>query len=146
MLELGFPLETRGENGATALHTAAYNGGADTVGLLLERGANIEARDTTWDSTPLEWAIVGSGERPASNPHANWVETVRTLLERGASTDGITANLDDPKPPSGEVAALFHACHLNVAAMTVRDLGSQHGRGGGAGSLCRGCRSRRHLV
>ena len=109
MLELGFPLETRGENGATALHTAAYSGGADTVRLLLDRAADIEARDTTWDSTPLDWAIVGSGEHPATNPHADWVETVRTLLERGASVEGITASPDDPKPPSAEVAALFHA-------------------------------------
>ena len=82
MLDLGSPLETRGENGATALHTAAYSGGPDTVRLLLDRAADIAARDTTWDSTPLDWAIVGSGEQPTTNPHADWVETVRDFRQR----------------------------------------------------------------
>lgn len=36
--------------------------------LLLERGAGIEARDTSWDSTPLDWAAVGSGKPAASTP------------------------------------------------------------------------------
>lgn len=38
--------------------------------LLPGRGAVPAARDTTWDSTPIEWAAVGSGERPAGNPHS----------------------------------------------------------------------------
>jgi ankyrin repeat protein len=111
MLDLGFPLETRGDNGATALHTAAYAGSAGTVRLLLDRGADIEARDTSWDSTPLEWAAVGSGERPATAPGPDWPRTVRILLENGASTDGITLAPDDPKPPSQDVATLLRA-HL----------------------------------
>jgi ankyrin repeat protein len=54
MLDLGFPVGTRGgDDGGTALHTAAYAGSADVARLLLDRGADIEARDTTWDSTPL---------------------------------------------------------------------------------------------
>jgi ankyrin repeat protein len=107
MLDLGFPLETRGDDGGTALHAAAYTGGADTVRLLLDRGAAIEARDTTWNSTPLVWASVGSGERPRSNRAADWVETVRILLARGASTDDVALGPDDPKPPSPEVADLL---------------------------------------
>jgi Ankyrin repeats (3 copies)/Ankyrin repeat len=109
MLGLGFPLETRGDNGATALHTAAYAGSAGTVQLLLDRGADIEARDTTWNSTPLEWAAVGSGERPTTAPDPDWPRTVRILLENGASTNGITLTPDDPKPPSQGVAALLQA-------------------------------------
>src|SRR5262249_42831534 len=35
MLDLGFPLETRGEDGRTALHGAAYAGSAEAVLLLL---------------------------------------------------------------------------------------------------------------
>jgi ankyrin repeat protein len=109
MLDLGFPLETRGDDGGTALHAAAYTGGADTVRLLLDRGADIDARDTTWNGTPLVWAAVGSGERPRSNKAADWVGTVRILIERGASTEGITLSPDDPKPPSPEVAELLSA-------------------------------------
>lgn len=68
MLDAGFPLDARGEDGATALHAAAYSGNADTVRLLLDRGAGIEARDLSWDSTPLDWAAVGSGKSAASTP------------------------------------------------------------------------------
>ena len=109
MLDLGFPLESRGDNGGTALHAAAYNGSTQTVRLLLDRGADIEARDTTWNDTPLGWAAVGSGEQPRTNKEANWVETVQTLLEHGASTNEITLEPDDPKPPSPEVAELLQA-------------------------------------
>ena len=107
MLDLGIPVDARGDNGATALHTAAYSGSARSVELLLDRGADIEARDTTWNSTPLGWAVVGSGERPATAPEPDWPRTVRILLENGASTGEITLAPDDPKAPSGEVAALL---------------------------------------
>jgi ankyrin repeat protein len=107
LLDLGFDIEGRGDNGATALHAAAYSGSAGTVRFLLARGADIEARDTTWDSPPLGWAIIGSGERPGSNPSPDWITTVRTLIEAGASTQGITLSPDDPKPPSPDVAQLL---------------------------------------
>jgi ankyrin repeat protein len=109
MLDLGFPVETRGDRGATALHEAAYAGSADTVQLLLDRGADIEARDADWNSTPLVWGAVGSGEQPRSNPDADWTRTVQTLLDAGARTDGITLSADDPKPPSPAVAELLRA-------------------------------------
>src|SRR5262249_12513672 len=48
-------------------------------------GADIEARDTTWNDIPLGWAAVGSGEQPRTNKEAHWTETVQTLLEHGAS-------------------------------------------------------------
>jgi hypothetical protein len=66
-------------------------------------------RDTTWNSTPLEWAIVGSGMRLGHDPHPDWPATVSALLDAGASTGGITLSPDDPKPPSPEVAALLQA-------------------------------------
>jgi ankyrin repeat protein len=109
MLDLGFPLETRGDRGATALHAAAHSGSADTVQLLLDRGADIQARDATWNSTPLVWAAIGSGERPTSAARANWPETVRILLENGASAAEVELIEDDPKPPSPEVAELLRA-------------------------------------
>jgi ankyrin repeat protein len=111
MLDLGFPPDARSEadNGATALHLAAAAGSPATVRLLLERGADIEAHDTAWDSTPLEWAIIGSGLRLGRDPHPDWPATVSALLDAGASTDGITVSPDDQKPPSPEVAALLRA-------------------------------------
>jgi ankyrin repeat protein len=111
MLDLGFPPGTRSgpDDGATALHLAAAAGSTGTVRLLLDRGADIEARDTTWNSTPLEWAIVGSGMRLGHNPHPDWPATVSALLDAGASAGGVVLSPDDPKPPSPEVAALLRA-------------------------------------
>jgi len=77
MLELGVPLDTRGDDGATALHAAAYAGKLDTVRLLLERGADVEARDATWDGTPLVWANVGREHRDGDT--TDWDELVRVL-------------------------------------------------------------------
>jgi hypothetical protein len=107
MLDLGFPVDARGDDGGTALHAAAYSGSAPAVRLLLDRGADIEARDTSWNSTPIEWAAVGSGEQPAGHPDPDWTATVQALLDAGASAGDITLSPDDPKPPSPEVAALL---------------------------------------
>lgn len=111
LLDLGIPIGSRSasDDGATALHVAAYAGSAEVVTLLLERGADLEAGDTTWGSTPLEWAVIGSGERPRTNPSPDWVATVRTLIEAGASLEAITLSPDDPKRPSAEVAGLLRS-------------------------------------
>lgn len=111
MLDLGFPVDVRRDDGTatgvTALHAAAYAGSAAVVRLLLDRGADLEALDGRWESPPLDWAVVGSGERPATCPHPDWVATVRALIEAGASTGTISLAPDDPKPPSAEVADLL---------------------------------------
>lgn len=107
MLELGFSLEARNDDGGTPLHAAAYGGSPEAVRLLLARGADIEAKDTRWNDTPLGWALIGSSERPHSNPAPDWVATVRALIEAGASLEAHTLGPDDPKPPSGEVVELL---------------------------------------
>jgi ankyrin repeat protein len=110
MLDLGIPIETRNEGqGATALHVAAHSGSVRTVRLLLARGADIEARDRVFDGSPLAWAAVGSGEQPSSAPDPDWEEVVRTLLDAGASTDGIVLEAGEVSQPSPEVAGLLLA-------------------------------------
>ena len=109
MLDLGFPIGVRREDGATALHAAAYTGSTEVVRLLLDRGADPEALDGQWESPALEWALVGSGERPKTSPHSDWVATVRVLIEAGASTQDISLAPDEPKPPSAEVAELLRS-------------------------------------
>ncbi len=113
-LEIGFPIAAIGDDGATALHAAAYAGSAPTVGLLLTRGADLSARDTQWQSQPLEWALVGSGEAPDSAPAPDWVATVTLLLDAGASLAGITVNPDDPKQPSAAVLELLRSRGLDA--------------------------------
>ncbi len=106
LLQLGVPASVLGDEGATALHMAAYSGSAGTVRVLLGHGADLEAHDTRWRSTPLDWALVGSGERPRTNPAADWVETTQALLDAGASIAEITLSPNGDKQPSPEVAEL----------------------------------------
>jgi ankyrin repeat protein len=103
MLDLGFSPDARNELGEQPLHTAAYCGNAPVVRLLLDAGSDVDARDARFDSTPLAFATVGSGEQ-AGQP-GDWTETVRLLIDAGASRQGawITG-----KPPSVEVMDLMH--------------------------------------
>jgi hypothetical protein len=103
-----FPVDARNsDDGGTALHAAAYSGCAPAIRLLLDRGADVEACDTAWNSTPIVWAAIGSGERPAGNPSPDWAAAVQALLDAGSSARDVTFSPDDPKPPSPEVAALL---------------------------------------
>jgi ankyrin repeat protein len=102
LLELGFPVATtRPGDGATALHAAAYRGRADAVRLLLAAGADITLRDSTFDSDPMGWALVGSGEGHAGG---DWVGTVEALLDAGSVVDGWS-----DKTPSHDVIALLNS-------------------------------------
>jgi ankyrin repeat protein len=107
MLELGFPHRAR-RSGEEPLHTAAYHGNAAAVRVLLEAGAEVDARDERFGATALAFATVGSGER-AGKP-GDWIGAVRLLVEAGAARDGawITG-----KPPSEEVAELLP--HYGIA-------------------------------
>lgn len=60
------------------------------------------ARDHNFDGTPLGHATVGSGER--AGERGNWIETVRLLLDAGASREDVWIL---GKPPSQEVADLL---------------------------------------
>jgi ankyrin repeat protein len=101
MLDLGFsPLA--GKSGEQPLHTAAYHGNAAVVGVLLAAGADVDARDARFDATPLAFATVGSGEQ-AGRP-GDWIETVRLLIEAGASRQDVWIS---GKPPGEEVIDLL---------------------------------------
>ena len=104
MLDLGFSPDDRNGFGEQPLHTAAYYGNAEVVRLLIDAGADLDARDARFDGTPLAYATVGSGER-AGQP-GNWIETVRLLIDAGASRDDVWIS---GKPPSEEVIALLRS-------------------------------------
>ena len=101
MLELGFSPNTR-SFGELPLHAAAYHGNAAGARMLLEAGAQVDARDERFESTALAFATVGSGER-VGRP-GDWTGTVRLLIEAGASRDDVWIT---GKPPSEEVASLL---------------------------------------
>ncbi|MEV6879985.1 ankyrin repeat domain-containing protein [Amycolatopsis sp. NPDC051128] len=42
----------------TALHLAAQSGHLDVIRALVEGGADVDARDAIWGSTPETWAEV----------------------------------------------------------------------------------------
>lgn len=69
----------RGGDGQTPLHFARSRAVAD---LLLEAGADVDARDLDHRSTPAQWML---GD--ADDPGRSRLDVARYLVERGASVD-----------------------------------------------------------
>jgi ankyrin repeat protein len=82
MIDLGVPVNARGEHGQSALHWAAWHGWRETAAMLLSRGAEVEAVEDEFGATPLGWAIHGCDNWP--NPEGDYPGVVRLLLEAGA--------------------------------------------------------------
>jgi ankyrin repeat protein len=108
MCDLGFSPHARNSHGfgwgEQPLHSAAYAGNAASVRLLLDAGAEVDARDARFDSTPLTYATVGSREQ--AGKAGDWIQTVRLLVDAGASRDGVWVS---GKPPSEEVMDLLRS-------------------------------------
>jgi len=75
-----------GDGGETGLHWAAFEGHADTVKLLLLRGAPVDVKDETFKGTPLGWALYGWGTREKPE-RAHYYEVVALLVRAGAKLD-----------------------------------------------------------
>jgi ankyrin repeat protein len=59
LLDLGFSLEIQDQTGKRPLHEAAVNGALRAARFLIERGAEIDPRESTYNGTPLGWAAHG---------------------------------------------------------------------------------------
>ena len=101
MLDLGFSPHARNDLGEQPLHPPPIRerGGRPAAAAA---GADVDARDARFDSTPLTFATVGSGEQ-AGKP-GDWAGAVRLLIEAGASRRGVWVS---GKPPSEEVIDLL---------------------------------------
>ncbi len=84
MISLGWPLADEGEWGGTPLHWAAWNGRAELVRLLVDAGAPINMRDTTYGSSPIAWAAHGSTFCDR-RPDSDYLAVVTALLNAGAT-------------------------------------------------------------
>ena len=84
MLEAGWPVDVRGEHGATALHWASWNGNLALLNHVLRHAPPLEVTDTSYGGTPLGWAIYGStnGWRCQTGDYAG---VVKALLAAGAA-------------------------------------------------------------
>ena len=87
MLDAGMPLDSRlRHDGQTALHWAGLDGRADTVRLLVARGAPINQVDLTHGGTPLDWTIYGWGNRNLTDAEAEaYYDTVKCLVDAGGA-------------------------------------------------------------
>jgi ankyrin repeat protein len=59
LLNLGFPLEVQDGTGKRALHEAAASGALRAAAFLVERGAEIDPRESLYNGTPIGWAAHG---------------------------------------------------------------------------------------
>ena len=83
MLEAGWPVDTRGEMGATALHWAGFNGNAEMTREILRFSPDLELKSREYPGTALAWTIFGSGNSWNSET-GDYVGTIRALLDAGA--------------------------------------------------------------
>lgn len=74
LLDAGVNVNSRTRYGATALSYACDKGHVELVRLLIERGADVNVKDTFYGEVPLGWAL--------SHGHA---QIVRVLLDKGAN-------------------------------------------------------------
>jgi ankyrin repeat protein len=57
LLDLGVPIEIENELRQRPLHAAAWSGSLTVARLLIERGADIDPRDTQYQNTALDYAV-----------------------------------------------------------------------------------------
>jgi hypothetical protein len=83
MLEAGWPVDTQGEMGATALHWAGFNGNAEMTREILRFHPTLELKSREHEGSALGWAVYGSGNGWHRDT-GDFVGTIRALLDAGA--------------------------------------------------------------
>lgn len=83
LLESGFPVDARGQHGATPLHWAAFHGNVEMARVILGFAPPLDATDADYRGTPLGWAIHGS-ENGWNSRTGEYASTAEALIEAGA--------------------------------------------------------------
>jgi ankyrin repeat protein len=83
MLEAGWPVDARGEMGATALHWAGFHGNAEMARTILGFHPDLELKSIEYPGTALAWALYGSGNG-WHRDSGHYVDTIQALLDAGA--------------------------------------------------------------
>lgn len=102
MLEAGWPVDTRGEMGATALHWAGFNGNAEMAREILRFHPALELKSREYAGTALAWAVFGSGNGWRSDT-GDFVATIRALLDAGAT---VPPHAEELEPSDAVLEAL----------------------------------------
>ena len=84
MLQAGWPVDTRGEMGATALHWAGFNGNAEMAREILRFHPTLELKSREYAGSALAWAVFGSGNSWHRDT-GDFVATIQALLDAGAT-------------------------------------------------------------
>jgi ankyrin repeat protein len=93
MLEAGWPVDTPGEMGATALHWAGFHGNAEMAQQILRFQPALELKSQEYAGTALAWTVFGSGNGWRRDT-GDYVGTVQALLEAGAILPANTLDLE----------------------------------------------------
>jgi ankyrin repeat protein len=81
LLDLGCSIEAADRTGKRALHEAAYSNSLRAARFLVERGAEIDPRESTYQGAPIGWAS-----------HANNNEMVQFLSTRSRDIWALCCN------------------------------------------------------
>jgi ankyrin repeat protein len=92
LLAAGWPVDARGNHGASALHFAAWLGNLTMVREVLRYQPPLELEDGDFGLSPLGWAIHGS-EHSWNRTKGSYPETVEALLLAGAKAPASSGSL-----------------------------------------------------
>ena len=81
---------------ATALHHAVWSGSLDAVKVLVEAGADMNARDANHDGTPLDWAEYGQRGQAGKEHGKRFAEIAAYLREQARQRE---SRLEQNKGP-----------------------------------------------
>ena len=67
---------------ASPLHQAVFSGTLESVKLLVDAGADLNAKDRIYDGTPLGWAIYLQTEEPGEIKKKKYFEIEKFLKSK----------------------------------------------------------------